>query len=321
MQIAGVEFSPYEKANELWVITVYYNPCGYRSRRSTYDTFMRTMRISGINVLTVECAFGNDPFELPAAHDVIKIRSGTLLWQKERLINIGVSYLPDTCKYVAWVDCDIVFKNRNWARETCELLSDSCAIVQLFESCTRLAKGDRFTEHPDRAFSFAAITSKDIATLDCGRYDKHGHTGYAWAMRREIFDAVGLYECAVSGSADHFMAHAIYGKYGFCVENALKHDPVQIAHLQDWGNAFYALVHGKLGAVSGEILHLWHGTHDRRDYFRRMWKITEFGFNPNTDVLVMPGRPLEWRQSVRESKPRLVAYFAEYFASRQEDDE
>lgn len=321
MIISYKDFYPYEKANELWVITVYYNPCGYKSRRSTYDAFIYTMRQSGINVLTIECAFGDDSFDLPELQEVIKIRSSSLLWQKERLINIGAAYLPKSCMYVAWIDCDVVFENQNWARETCELLSESCTVVQLWETCLRLGKGDLLPNNPDRAVSFAAVTTKDISTLDCGRYDKHGHTGYAWAMRREIFDSVGLYEHAVSGSADHFMAHALYGQYGFCVENALKYDPKQIRHLERWGDMFYAHTQGKLGTVSGEILHLWHGVHERRDYFRRMWKITEYGYNPDTDLLTIPGRPLEWQSHVHTHKPRLVSYFAEYFASRQEDSE
>ncbi|MFA5994498.1 MAG: hypothetical protein WC823_06080 [Parcubacteria group bacterium] len=315
------KYTRYGAENALWVITVYYNPCGYKHRRSTYDAFMHTMRSSGINVLTVECAFGNDHFELPASLDVIKIRSDSLLWQKERLINIGTCYLPETCKYVAWIDCDVVFDNMDWARETCRLLSDSCTIVQLFDSCLRLEKNNHIPNIPDRAVSFAAVTTRDMSTLNCGRYDMHGHTGYGWAMRREIFDAVGLYEYAVSGSADHFMAHAIYGQYGFCIENALKHDQKQIKHLKTWGDEFHAHTKGKLGVVSGEIHHLWHGSHDRRDYFRRMWKITEYGYNPDTDLIAMPGKPLEWQPQVWHEKPDLVAYFAGYFASRQEDTE
>lgn len=312
-------FSKYAVASSLWVITVYYNPCGYQSRRSTYDTFIHTMRSSGINVLTVECAFGDDPFELPPSHDVLTIRSNSLLWQKERLLNIGTAYLPDSCKYIAWIDCDVVFENPEWARQTCELLAGPCTVVQPWETCLRLARGNSIPVAPDRSESFAAITTKDPSTLNCGRYDKHGHTGYAWAMRREIFDAVGLYEHAVSGSADHFMAHAVYGEYGFCIENALKNDKRQIEHLKQWGGKFFDFAQGRLGVVPGEIRHLWHGSLDRRDYFRRIWKITEYGFNPDTDLLALPGRPLEWQPHVRDTKPELVAYFAEYFKSRQED--
>jgi hypothetical protein len=138
--------------------------------------------------------------------------------------------------------------------------------------------------------------------------------------RRELFDAIGLYEYAVSGSADHFMAHAVYGQYGFCIENALKHDPRQIEHLLKWSNTFHSLAGGVLGTVSGEIFHLWHGSLDRRDYFNRMWKITDLGFNPELDLTALPGRPLEWRPHVYVKKPELVAYFAEYFAARREDD-
>ena len=321
MNIASHDFGSYTPDDELWVVTVYYNPCGYASRRSTYDTFMQTMRTSRINVLTVECAFGEDSFELPTTPDVVKIRSNSLLWQKERLINIGTTYLPASCKYVAWIDCDVVFENRNWAKETCFLLSNKCTVVQLWETCLRLDKGNLVPLNQKPVHSFGAVTNTDMTTLARERYDQHGHTGYAWAMRREIFDAVGLYEHAVSGSADHFMAHAIYGQYGFCIENALKHDPKQIRHLKRWGDAFYKLAQGKLGTVSGTIRHLWHGNHDRRDYFRRMWKITEYGFNPDTDLIARSGHALEWRPEVKTNKAQLVAYFAEYFASRSEDDE
>lgn len=69
-----------------------------------------------------------------------------------------------------------------------------------------------------------------------------------------------------------------------------------------------------------EILHLWHGTHDRRDYFKRMWKITEYGYNPETDLIENPGCTLEWNKNVLIEKTKLVDYFAEYFASRLEDD-
>ncbi len=310
----------YTQSPHLWVITVYYNPCGYKTRRDTYEQFMKTMRQSGIQVLTVECAFGNDSFDLPESSDVIKVRSNSLLWQKERLINIGAMYLPEDCKYVAWIDCDVVFANVNWAVEAADLLSEKCTILQLFETCVRLEQGDVFPRYPVPVTSFAAVTTKDISTMDCGRYDVHGHTGYAWAMRREIFDGIGLYEHAVSGSSDHFMAHAIYDHYGFCIENALKHDPRQIEHFIEWGNEFYKYTQGKLGAVSGEIYHMWHGSLDRRDYFRRMWKITECGFNPDTDLLAMPGKPLEWRPHVLEKKPELVSYFGEYFESRREDE-
>lgn len=301
---------------ELAVITTYFNPCGYVTRRKNYDLFMEGMRASGVTCITLECAFGDDPFELEPALDVIQIRARTLLWQKERLLNLAASWLPSHCKYVAWLDCDIIFENKNWANDLISVLRKN-KVAQVFETCLRYEKGNVVGENPDIAESFASVMNRTPDVLNAGRYDVHGHTGYGWAMHRDIFQKVGLYEAAVSGSADHFMAHAIYGDYNFCIQNALKHDPRQIAHLKAWGNKFYELVQGSLGCVPGQIKHLWHGDTVNRRYFLRMHEITDHGFNPWTDLKIIPGKPLEWADGLE--KEDLKQYFINYFASRLED--
>jgi hypothetical protein len=182
VQVPTEAFAKYTQTPDLWVITVYYNPCRFQSRRATYDAFIHTMRASKVNVLTIECAFGEEPFELSNEYnDVLQLRSASLLWQKERLVNIAASFLPSNCKYVAWIDCDVLFLNFDWTLECCELLANSCAVVQLWETCVRLEKGNELLDAPDRVTSFAAVTNRDKSTLECGRYDQHGHTGYAWA--------------------------------------------------------------------------------------------------------------------------------------------
>ncbi len=310
----------YAYADDLWVVTVYYNPCRYKSRRANYDIYAASLAQSGIPLLTLECAFGDQPFELPESLGVMHVRSSSLFWQKERLLNIAASRLPRTAKYVKWDDCDVLHLNPNWAPQMVELLKTH-RVVQSFETCVRLEQGNHLTETPDRVRSFASVVTQDRSTLEVNRYDAHGHTGYGWAMHREIFDKVGLYEHAVSGSADHFMAHAIYGHCGFCVENALKHDRRQIDHLRRWSDRFHALVDGSFAAVPGEIVHLWHGLHQNREYFKRMWIITELGFDPDRDLVSIPGKPLEWTPDAINKKPALVAYFTSYFENRKEDGE
>lgn len=307
---------PASPLSQLTVITTYFNPCGYASRRRNYDLFMDGMRKDGVNCITIECAFGNEPFELPESLDVIKVRAKTLLWQKERLLNLAASWLPTNCKYVAWLDCDILFDNPNWGVDLVRVL-EQYKVAQVFETCIRLEKGDVEGETPDISHSFAKVMAKDPDSLDAGRYDLHGHTGYGWAMRREIFDEVGLYESAISGSSDHFMSHAIYGDYNFCITNALKHDQRQIDHLKAWGAKFYSMVQGSLGVVPGRIRHLWHGDTVDRRYFLRMHEITDLGFDPWTDLHVEPGKPLEWVKGL--DKPALKQYFFNYFKSRRED--
>jgi hypothetical protein len=304
--------------HQLVVITTYFNPCRYVTRRANYDLFMQGMRDAGVLCITVECAFGEQEFELAPAVDILRIRADTVLWQKERLLNLAASWLPPDCRYVAWLDCDILFKRRNWAKDLVKVLRTH-KVAQVFETCVRLRQDNVAGEKPDIAQSFASVMSKNPGLLESGRYDLHGHTGYGWAMQRDIFDQVGLYEAAVSGSADHFMAHAIFNNYGFCISNALKNDHNQISHLRAWGERFYKLVQGSLGVVKGEIVHLWHGETINRRYFLRMHEITDCGYNPWTDLALHAGRPTEWHPAMQ--KQDLKQYFIDYFKARREDGE
>lgn len=299
----------------LVVITTYFNPCRYVTRRANYDLFIAGLRANNVPCITVECAFPGQDFELPESLDVIRVRANSLLWQKERLLNLAASWLPSSCEFVAWLDCDILFDDPSWGKNLIGVL-DKFPVAQVFERCIRLSR-DGVLEAEPPASSMGAVLSKRIDLLEGGRYDLHGHSGYGWAMRREIFDNVGLYEHAISGSADHFMAHAIFNNFGFCIENALKHDPVQISHLKEWGRRFYAYTQGKLGVLPGQIRHLWHGDTVNRRYFLRMHDITDLGYNPYSDILAIPGQPLEWSPGM--NKPGLREYFSNYFLMRQED--
>lgn len=301
----------------LVAITTYFNPCRYQTRRQNYERFVAGLRQQGVTLLTLECAFPGQEFELVPQLGVVQMRCDSLVWQKERLLNLAASYLPPSCQYVAWLDCDILFNNSNWASELCGLLQHY-PIAQVFERCLRLdASG--LAEAEPAAQSFASVMRSKPNALAAQRYDVHGHTGYGWAMHKSIFDEVGLYEGAISGSADHFMAHAIFNHYGFCIENALKHDPLQIMHLKLWGERFYQHTRGQLACVSGEIRHLWHGDLKHRRYFLRMHEITDLGYNPFVDILSLPGQALSWAE--HDAKPALKNYFFDYFANRFEDGE
>lgn len=303
----------YSRVSDLAVITTYFNPCGYRKRRENLEIFMDTMRRSGIMCVTVECAFNGRPFDLPNSLDVIQVH-GASLWQKERLLNLAASWLPKNIKNVAWLDCDVLFTNPNWAVDTVRLL-ETHAVVQVFETCLRLEQD--YSLGTDEVTSFGAIVPNQPHTISCGRFDSHGHTGYGWAMRREIFDQVGLYEYAVTGSADHYMAHAIYGDYGHCIEKAVRGDRRQIEHLKEWGAQFHELVQGKFCAVPGKILHLWHGDLKNRRYLSRMHDTTKLGYDPYVDIHAAAGKPFTWHPEM--NKPELREYFGEYFESRRED--
>jgi hypothetical protein len=232
---------------------------------------------------------------------------------------------------VAWLDCDILFENKNWARDLIKVL-ESHKVAQVFETAYRQTANQsaqlkvsgklsdvKFNEIDDHdvAESFAYVMRERPESLNHGRYDMHGHTGYGWAMRKEIFDEVGLYEHAISGCADHFMAHAIFNNCNHCIMNALKGNLPHVGHLKEWMNKFHALVDGSLGVVPGQIQHIYHGDAVNRQYFSRLRRITELGYNPWTDIEIIPGQPLSWVADFK--KHELASFFRDYFLSRKED--
>lgn len=300
------------------VITSYYNPAGYKSKLKNYELFAAGLENSGISLLTVECAFGENDFDLPSMSNIVRFRSHSVLWQRERLINLVVAKLPSHVKYVAWIDCDLLFSNAHWILEARFLLQESY-IVQLFERCIRLPHGGReYTGEGKVSVSFGAVTTRRPEVLSETPTEKHGITGGAWAARREIFEVVGLYEHAIIGGADDYIAHAIFGDFtSECVARKMQHNPVLMKHFRSWAEVFYSVVQGKTGFVHGDILHLWHGDLQHRRYFDRHEELGRFGYNPYRDISISPDKPIEWSPYASQG---LRKRLKDYFSDRKEDD-
>ncbi len=96
-------------------MTTYYNPARYQTKRANYERFAAPIRAAGIPFVTIECAFGDEAFELGAGPNVIQVRGRDVMWMKERLINLAISQLPPHVTKVAWLDADILFDNPAWA--------------------------------------------------------------------------------------------------------------------------------------------------------------------------------------------------------------
>ena len=302
--------------DELVVITPYFNPCHYLTRRKNYGIFLDGIARAGVRCITIECAFGGDDFELAETADVMRIRARDVLWQKERLINLAAASLPRQCKHVAILDGDILFENKCWVDDLMGVMQ-TCSIAQVFESALML---DEHGDHTDSSIyeSFSSVMSKHAEKLVHSNYAvEHGHSGLGWVMHREILDSVGLYEAGIVGGSDHFLTHACFNDFGKCLVHELKNNERIIAHLEAWARRFYPFVMGNVGVVPGRIRHLWHGDFAKRRYVDRMHDVIDLGFDPWTDLKVVDGMPLEWTGDV--TKPELRQFVSSYFACRDED--
>ena len=335
------------------MITSYFNPAHYRTRRNNYETFAAPLRAAGIPLRTVECAFGDDPFDLPSGPEVLQVRGRDVLWQKERLINLGVSQLPPLANKVAWLDGDILFTNPDWAVQTAALL-DHFPVAQPFsERGNLLLDGTSHDEQTGSLKSFAFLHGIDPALIHIGNYSEHGNTGFAWAAQRNVLARHGLYDAFISGAGDHLMAHAMCGDFsGLCMRTyfddplidrfsresplrrllrkrlpaSLKRRVRELSgirntnselrtHFEAWGRSFYQTVRGQVGYTPGTILHLWHGDEADRGYGKMRRELKKLDFNPTTDLRLGASGCWEWAGN----KPALHRLAKKFFSARHED--
>ncbi len=278
--------------------------------------FAKSLRRSGIPLLIIECALSRRHSELPFSPDVIHVRSRSIMWQKERLLNIAIKYVPQRYSKIAWVDADVLFENCDWVRRASSLL-ESYAVVQLFEEATRLPSDPlRDASLGDRYRSFACVYLSFPNVLLKGTYPEHGHTGFAWAARREFLDTYGLYDGCIAGSGDHVMAHAFCGDWESpCVIRTFGTGPM-LEHFKEWCERMYSGVRARVGVVTGRVLHLWHGDLRNRGYAERNTDMITMGFNPYTDVTLNETGCWEWAAH-RED---LRLWGQRYFINRREDE-
>jgi len=315
----------YESAADLWVLTSYFNPVGYRSRAQNSARFREHFGAGGFNLLIVECAFGDAPFASPKGPDVLHVRASDVMWQKERLLNIALAKLPPHCTKVAWIDCDVVFENSAWAVETSRLL-DRYPVVQPFDLVVSLPRGTDEDDGSEAGYASFGARSGVAPRRDQPRANRpgqasnamteHGHTGYGWAIRREIIGECGLYDACIIGGGDHLMAHAMSGTMsGRCIERAFADNRAHAQHFVRWSERIYPDVRGQIGYTAGTLLHLWHGHGADRRYVSRHRELAAFAFDPDRDLRTAANGCWEWASD----KPAMHAWAAGYFAERQED--
>ena len=344
---------PYLPCADLSVITTYYNPAGYAARRENYARFAQPLVEAGINLVTVECAFGVEPFELAPSPSVIQVRGQDTIWMKERLLNLAIEYLPPHITKVAWVDADILFTNPAWAQQTSALL-DRWPIVQPFETVEPLPPG-QFTPTGKGHPSFVRQQSHRSRL----RNGVHGASGFAWAGQRALVQRHGLYDAAILGSGDDLWTHAASGRLhssrvcGVTGASRQRRWPLPaqlsgrlervpwpdwlidwrvrrirsqlpalavtepfMAHYLAWASRWYAAVRGRMALTAGVALHLWHGSPARRQYSKRNEILRRNRFNPLTDLRLNAQGVWEWASD----KDALHQELADYFQSRREDD-
>ena len=313
-----------DNMRDLWGITTFFNPAGYRRRLENYRHFRRHLPVP---LLAVELSF-DGRFDLgPADADmVVQIDGGAVLWQKERLLNVALAALPPTCTMVAWLDCDVVFGRPDWSEAVASGL-ERHVLLQPFSHVHFMPPGwspDAVggaavdVKHPP-AFLIAGGASVEAAVAFAGRdATQPAYTpGIAWAARRELIMRHMLYDACIMGGGDGALMRAAYG-FPSLTRDLQRMSPERYDDYRAWAEPFGAAVgRERVGFVAGDAYHLWHGVPAKRRYTRRHADFAPFAFDPSADIAVAPNGAWRWSSP----KPEMHAFLHAYFVERREDEE
>jgi len=302
----------------LWAITSFFNPSGATRRVENYRRFRAALPVP---LATIELAFGEEWHLASQDADLyVPIRDGDVMWQKERLLNLLLPRLPSQCRYVAWLDADVLMADHDWPTRAAEAL-DRAPLVQLFSVVRYLdrAGSQREAGGMKVASVVAEVQGGQTAAAVLERVTNRSAGapagGMAWAARRELLERHGFFDASVIGGGDTALACAAYGVPQ--VAARLHHmNPMQAARYEAWAKAFQRDVAGQVGLVDGEIQHLWHGELTARNTAERHVALVAQGFDPAVDLV--PGSQGAWRWA--SAKPALHALLRDYFLMRGDND-
>jgi len=261
----------------------------------------------------VEAAFGDRHHEVTDHNNPnhLQLRTKSEIWVKENMINLAVrELLPRDWKYVAWIDCDVFFRNPNWALETIHQLQHF-DIVQPWSDALDLGHQGNVLQ---TFKSFGLQHQRGIPKqMHPSQPYQYAHTGFAVACTRRFWEQTqGLPDYCVLGSADH---HLLFGCIGEVVNTIHgKMHPTFFRKLKEWQDRALRITHKQVGFIQGRIEHMFHGPKKRR-YYRERWQILiEHAFDPDKDLMYDAQGLLQL-----VGKPQLENEIHKYNLSRTED--
>jgi hypothetical protein len=340
-----------------WFVTMISNPARYASRPRLYKAFRdHVLNDLKANLLTVELMLGEtDPHAVPIDADAdlsintieqhhvddreihVLLRGDSIIWNKERALNIGMSRLPPQCRYVAWVDADITFLNPDIVRETVHQLQNF-KVVQMFRNCIDMGpNGEVMQLHTSFGYCHAHRVPRPEAAAGKGKGKKavgpcygyeHAstasgdsripqvlfHSGYAHAAKRETLNALGgLFDVAILGSADHHMCMSMVGLGEKSVPEGIHPNYKQA--VMNYQGLCDKHVCRRFGYVDGTIKHTFHGSKKARGYVDRWQILIKHQFDPYRDIKRSLNGAWEWATQDHELPHDVFLYFQ----SRNED--
>lgn len=274
------------KNNVLHIIGVIQNPVRYHSRYRLFQKWIKEMcALEHVQVHVVEAVYGDrEPECAPTVlnYNYKMVRITSEIWLKENLINLAVrDLLPRNWQYMAWVDCDVHFRNNDWVQGTLHALQHY-HVVQPWSHAIDLDFHGGIHKAVT-SFGHLSGSKKPMRHGGCKEPYSYAHPGYAWACTRYWYENVEkLLDICIIGSGDNHMAWGCLGHIKETIHGSMHQD--YFHHCYEWQRKARRACGGVVGYVSGIIEHNFHGPKERRNYWGRWDVLRQHKFNPKNDL-------------------------------------
>lgn len=277
------------------ICLVVFNPARTKRILMNYLYTRNQFLIQGLPVFTIELVYEGRTPEVP---DALHVQSNSFMFHKENLYRVLEPTIPRKYTKLAFIDCDVLFKDPDWYDKTCKLLKTH-DIVQPFEMAHWM----------DITYKSVTLSRKSVLLNPKKTWDYNYHPGFAWCMRRDWYTKVGFFDYAVSGSGDtlssmawlchemprhfHSLPAALRKEYAAFKD----HDPPRVTYLP-----------------GSHLFHLYHGSRADRQYVDRH-KLLDIERDIADLTIKTKEGVLNW-----EDPDKWNPFFLTYFRSRNDDD-
>lgn len=245
-----------------------------------------------------------------------------VVWHKENLINIGIQHIIKECpdaRYIAWIDADTRFEP-GMISEAAHALQH-WDFIQLWSHAIDLGPKNETVGKIQQSFMYCWWNKIQVDSPN--GYTQGGHSGYAWAARRDALNKVGvslsggpLIDFAALGSGDRHMACGLVGKMEWSYHGGTH--PNYKKWLHRWQDTAERNIKRNVGYIPQTIRHGWHGRKSSRGYSSRWRLLVKHQFDPERDLR----RDVSGVWTLTSDSPRQILMrddFRRYFLSRNED--
>jgi hypothetical protein len=283
-----------------------------------YARFSEVLRAHEIDVVAVEGVLPGDHPVLRSGDHTLHFELESVLWHKERLLNLGIASLAADVDAVGWFDADVLVRHESFSQAILAALGH-CPIVQPWRFTEWLDTDGQYVPWGNRQRWLESIASRNWTRPPERKIasPSFGHPGLAWAARRETLDAIGgLFDQCPVGSGDTLMAIGFWGDWNTLYLRQYNAAMQQV--IRAWEQRAFQVVQGRVGFVDANVSHLWHGSRQSRKYTERYQGLCQLGIDPVRHLEVADNGTWRWAS---QTPPAIVQYVCDYFAGRREDTE